>query len=101
MTNSTYQSTISKHSIVVASKEQVSSNLSGDAIILDMKSGTYYGLDEVGASIWSLIQRPKTVEEIKNAMLAEYEVEPEECEQGILSLLEDLATQGLIDVISA
>ncbi len=98
MTKSTYKNTISSHSIIVASQEQVSSNLSGDAIILDMKSGTYYGLDEVGASIWNLIQQPKTVEEIKNAMLEEYEVEPEQCEQGILALLEDLAVQGLIEV---
>ncbi|MDJ0616030.1 MAG: PqqD family peptide modification chaperone [Calothrix sp. MO_192.B10] len=98
MTKSTYRNTISSHSIIVVSQEQVFSNLSEDAIILDMKSGTYYGLDEVGASIWNLIQQPKTVEEIKKAMLEEYEVEPEQCEQGILALLEELAVQGLIEV---
>lgn len=46
-------------------------------IILDLKGGAYYGLDAVGASVWSLIQEPKTLGEIRNVILEEYEVEPQ------------------------
>jgi hypothetical protein len=49
----------SRHSIVVATKDQVSSDLGGEVAILDLKAGVYYGLDTVGARIWNLIQEPR------------------------------------------
>jgi len=85
-------------SSVVATKDQVCSDLAGEAVILDLKSGVYYGLNEVGASIWNLIQEPRTVNEIQDAILAEYEVEPEQCARDILALLQQLADEGLIKV---
>ena len=51
-------SMIAESSIITASKEQVSSDLAGEVIILGLKSGSYFGLDGVGALIWSLIQKP-------------------------------------------
>lgn len=88
----------SEHSRIVVSKEQVYSELQGEAVILDIKSGVYYGLNQVGASIWNLIQVPKTMDEIQAALLAEYDVEPETCKQEVLVLLQDLAAKGLIDI---
>ncbi|MBD6615045.1 lasso peptide biosynthesis PqqD family chaperone [Komarekiella sp. 'clone 1'] len=83
---------------VVAAKNQIFSELQGEAVILDINSGVYYGLNQVGVSIWNLIQAPKTVKEIRDALLAEYEVDSQACETDILVLLEDLATKGLIEI---
>ncbi|MBE9005961.1 lasso peptide biosynthesis PqqD family chaperone [Fortiea sp. LEGE XX443] len=83
---------------VVASKEQICSELQGEVVILDIKTGAYYGLNEVGASIWNYIQSPKTVEEIQEAILAEYEIEAEVCKRDISALLKDLAAKGLIEI---
>ena len=91
-------STISKSSIVLASKDNLSSELNGETIILDKKSGVYYGLNSVGAKIWNLIQEPKEVVEIRDAILAKYQIESERCESDILKLLEELAAEGLIEV---
>jgi len=82
----------------VAAKDQVSSDLGGEVAILDLKAGVYYGLDAVGARIWSLIQKPRTVNEIRDILLEEYEVEPERCERDLLVLLRRLADEGLIEV---
>jgi hypothetical protein len=92
---------VSMHSIVAAEKDQTSSNLSGEVVILSLKSGVYYGLDGVGALVWTLIQEPKIVSEIRNAILEEYEVEPERCERDLLALLQKLADAGLIEVRDA
>jgi len=92
---------ISKDTIVVASKDQVSSDLAGEVVTLNLKNGTYYGLDEVGARVWSLIQQPCAVGTIRDAILAEYEVEPERCEHDLLALLQDLENAGLIEVDNA
>ncbi|AOX02104.1 thymidylate synthase [Moorena producens PAL-8-15-08-1] len=85
-------------STVVAIKEQLSSDFTGETIILNFKSGVYFGLNAVGTSIWNMIQEPKTVNEIRDAILAKYHVEPEQCENDILGLLQELDTEGLIEV---
>src|SRR2546428_13535401 len=90
--------TISEHAVVVAIRDQVSADLAGEAAILNLRSGVYYGLDAVGARIWSLIQEPKTVEDIRDTILNEYDVEPERCESDLLQLLRQLAAEGLIEV---
>jgi hypothetical protein len=87
---------ISLKTIVVASRENVSCSLGDEAAILDMRSGQYYGLDPIGARIWKLLDQPKSVEELRAAILEEYEVEPAKCESDLLSLLETLRTQGLV-----
>jgi hypothetical protein len=89
---------VSGDSTVVAAKDQVSSDLGGEVAILDLKAGVYYGLDAVGARIWSLIQEPITVNEIRDILLEEYEVEPERCEHDLLALLRRLADEGLVEV---
>lgn len=43
---------------VVAGRAQVSCDLGGEAAILHLTTGTYYGLDPVGARIWTLLEQP-------------------------------------------
>jgi hypothetical protein len=91
-------SSISKNSIVVASPDQVSSDLAGESVILNLKSGTYFGLNEVGTSIWQLIQEPKAVCDICKAILEEYEVDAQTCEIEVQALLEDLLAAQLVEI---
>jgi hypothetical protein len=83
---------------VVLSKDQVSCDLAGEAAILNLKNSVYYGLDTVGARIWSLVQKPITVGAIRDAMQQEYDVEAEQCERDLLDLLQKLAAEGLIEI---
>ena len=92
---------ITKETTVVAAKEQVSCDLAGEAAILDMKSGTYYGLNEVGARIWDLIQTPKQVVAVRDALLEEFEVEPERCESDLLNILQDMQNNKLVEICDA
>src|SRR5579863_7906757 len=91
-------STISERSVVVAVKDQVSCDLAGEAAILNIKSGVYYGLDPVGARIWSLMQEPRAVAQIQEAITGEYDVEPDRCARDLIALLEKLFEEGLIEV---
>jgi hypothetical protein len=90
--------TISDRSVVVAAKDQVSCDLAGEAAILNIKSGVYYGLDPIGAQIWRLMQEPRAVAEIQNAITNEYDVEPNRCAQDVVALLEKLLAEGLIEL---
>ncbi len=77
---------------------QVYADLAGELAILDSKTGVYYGLDPVGARIWSLILEFKTVGEIRAVLLEEYEVDPTQLEADICHLLADLTGKGLLQV---
>jgi hypothetical protein len=90
--------TISEQTVVVAAKDQVSCDLAGEAAILNIKNGVYYGLDPVGARIWNLMRQPRAVREIQNTLVGEYDVEPERCSRDLLGLLEKLLSEGLIEV---
>ena len=93
--------TIRGSSVVVAAKEQVSADLAGEAVILNMESGTYYSLNEVGARVWGLVGEPRTVDEIRDTILEEYEVEADHCERDVVALLEQLADAGLVEIREA
>ncbi len=86
---------------VVASKNQVSTELGGEAVVLGVEAGQYFGLNEVAASVWSLVQKPMSVAAVCASISAEYAVGAAECERDILELLNDLASKGLIDVSAA
>jgi hypothetical protein len=90
--------TISENSIVVAVKSQVSCELDAEAVILHFDKGIYFGLNDVGTVVWSLIQNPRMVRELRDIIMREYEVSADQCERDLLALLEDLSKQGLIEV---
>jgi hypothetical protein len=90
--------TISGRSVVVVARDQVSCDLAGEAAILNVKNGLYYGLDPVGARIWDLMQEPREVDDIQSMIASEYDVEPERCAQDLADLLQKLLAEGLIEV---
>lgn len=91
------QNQISKTSTVVTAKDKIWCELADEAVILDLKTGVYYGLNAIGARIWNLLQEPKTVDTVLVTLLEEYEVEADRCADDLLALLQDLAGKGLIE----
>lgn len=84
--------------IFLASSGQVSCDLGDGAVILNLKDGSYYGLNPIGARIWELLQQPRTFTEIQETLVMEYDVEAETCRNEVVQLLQDLASRGLIEV---
>ena len=95
------ESVISDPSVVVASKDQFSCPLGDDTVILDLKGGLYFSLDNVGALVWQLVQQPRSVRELREAILEAFEVEPQVCERDLLALLHDLASRNLVEIRNA
>ena len=89
---------LSDHTVIKAAKQQVSCGLSGEAVILSLQNGIYYGLNTIGARIWELLQEPRTVEVLRSFIQQEFDVEPARCAQDIDALLGELSNHGLIEV---
>jgi Coenzyme PQQ synthesis protein D (PqqD) len=84
--------------ILVASKDQISCDLGDEAAILGMKNSVYYGLNPVGARIWRLLQRPRSVGEICEAIVSEYDVTAERFESDLIGLLQQMLQEGLVEL---
>ena len=89
---------ISERSTVVAAKDQVSSDLGGEVAILDLAGGVYYGLDELGAWIWELIQQPIVVDQIQATLVEEYAADRTRIRRDVLAFLQRLADEELVEV---
>jgi len=83
---------------VVATADQLSTRLGDEIVILGLRDSVYYGLSDVGARIWDLIQTPRTLSEILNSLVAEYEVSAADAAAGLDHLLRDLETRGLVAI---
>jgi len=89
---------INRSSRVAATTEVASAELQDEAVLLNLKDGVYYGLNPVGSRVWELVQEPRTVGEVCDTIASEYDVEPDRCERDVVSLVQELAASGLVEV---
>lgn len=89
---------LSPATVLVAARDQVSAELEGEAVILNLADGVYYGLDGVGAHVWELLAEPRAVSELRDAVVAAFEVDAATAERDLLALLEELAARRLVEV---
>ncbi len=89
---------ISDGSTLVATQNQVSSELGKEFVILNLNSGAYFGLEDVGARVWSLLQEPRTLSAIQKTIVDEYAVDPQQCNQDLRTLVGKLIEAGLVEV---
>ena len=71
-------------------------DLGSEAVVLDLESGTYYGLDEVGLRMWALLQSHGDVGFVYQTILEEYEVPPERLRQDVLDFVDLLVSRRLL-----
>jgi len=70
----------------------------GEMVLLDMNSENYFGLDTVGTDIWQAIQEKETLQDVFEVLMDKYEVEEEVLKKDLLSFVEKLEKNGLIEV---
>jgi hypothetical protein len=80
------------------SKDAVFRDLDGEAVILNLQSGTYFGLNAVGAHIWQLIERHGGLRAVFDDLCREYDAAPEMLESDLLALVSRLQEARLGEV---
>ena len=81
---------------IVATNRQLSTVFGDEVIILGLDDNMYFGLSDTGARVWELVQSPRTVAEILDTIVAEYDVAPQRARADLDALLGDLLSRGLI-----
>jgi hypothetical protein len=88
---------ISLKDIVVQGEGNIVSDMGEEKVMLSVKNGKYYNFGEVGGEIWDLIKSPTSITKLVDALTASYEVDESACQQQVLSFLEHLLNEGLIE----
>lgn len=70
--------------------------LDGEAVIVSPTSGEIRVLNHVGSEIWQLLANGSTIEEIKQALVAQYALSPEQAARDVSAFLDDLHNRGLL-----
>ncbi|MDQ0198798.1 lasso peptide biosynthesis PqqD family chaperone [Neobacillus ginsengisoli] len=79
-------------------KGNIVSDMGGEKVMLSVKNGKYYNLGGIGGDIWDLIEEKKSVNQLVSTLLTDYEVDQSECEKQVISFLELLLNEGLIEI---
>lgn len=68
----------------------------GEIVALNVDSGTCYGFNGTATRIWSMIEQPRSLGEICEALVTQFAVEPDDCRRDVVGLLRELQADGLI-----
>ncbi len=82
-------------------QEVLFQEVGGEAVLLNLANGKYYGLDEVGTRMWQLLGQFGAIEPTVNALLTEYEVTEAQLRNDLQKLVEELASHQLIEIHAA
>jgi hypothetical protein len=75
--------------------------LDGEAVILNLASGVYFGLDPVGTRMWQLIQQVRSLRDVLAIMKDEYDASVDTLERDIVHLASELIQNGLVVAVEA
>ncbi len=70
--------------------------VAGEALVIHLSSGDYYSLDSVGTRIWENIDGTRTVRDLTELIVEEYDVDGDQVVADVLRLVEQLADEGLL-----
>ena len=74
--------------------------LGGELVLLNLASEEYFGLDDVGNAMWSVLKETGSVQIAYDRLLEHYDVDPEVLKQDLLNLIEQFVKHDLVKITS-
>ena len=87
---------ITLDTVIKRSDELVHSDMDGETVMMSIEQSQYYGLDSVGTRIWDLIEDQMRVSDICAALMNEYDVTEQQCQQDVISFLQDMLENNTV-----
>jgi hypothetical protein len=72
--------------------------IEGESVLLNINNERYFGLDKVGTRMWATLISADSIQTAYEALMREYEVDPEQLRQDLQVLIQKLVENGLIEV---
>ncbi|MCB0253970.1 MAG: PqqD family protein [Caldilineae bacterium] len=94
-----YMSHLVPDSVATKDPSQIiSRTVDDEALIIHLTSGSYYSLNAVGTRVWESIDGTRTVEDIAKIIQTEFDADFDRIETEVISLVTDLAQEGLVQI---
>jgi len=77
------------------------SGLQAESVLLNLDNERYYGLNDVGTRMLTVLTSSDSIGAAYNSLLDEYHVEAEVLRRDLISTIEQLAQNGLVEIVSA
>jgi hypothetical protein len=91
--------TLSLDATVRVPDDVVFRELDGEAVVLNLESGMYFGLDEVGTRIWQLVEEHRSLRRALDALIDEFDASDSQLERDLLQFVEQLCAKGLAVIV--
>ncbi|HYH21262.1 MAG TPA: PqqD family peptide modification chaperone [Azospirillum sp.] len=76
----------------------LSAEVDGEAVLMSIEKGFYFGLDDIGSDVWRRLEEPVGVAALAAALAEDYDGDPAVIEHDVIALLTDMAANGLVEV---
>ena len=83
---------------VISQPYTMVNDLGGEAVMLNLKSACYYGLDKTGSRMWAVLTGSESIQAAYEALLSECDVEPERLRRDLIGLIEKLVEHELVAI---
>ncbi|MDA0272037.1 MAG: PqqD family protein [Proteobacteria bacterium] len=83
---------------VTLSVDAIAQEVSGETVILDLRSEQYFSLDIVGTRVWQLLQASPDLDAVLSQLLEEFDVKPDRLKADVDALIASLVEEGLATV---
>jgi hypothetical protein len=70
--------------------------IDGEAIMINLVTGSYYSLDSLGGEVWELLQKSLSVDDIVTQLSFRYDASDDAIRSAVESLLEELSREQLV-----
>src|SRR5262249_835428 len=81
---------------LVVPEAVVSRELDGEMVLLNLDSGVYFGLGEVGTAMWRAVHGTGALGDALDSILAQYDVERDVLRDDLLRLVDEMCGKGLL-----
>lgn len=69
--------------------------------MMSIEKGDYYGANELGTRIWTLMEQPQSVGALCDGLMQQFEVDETTCQREVLAFMEQLRKNALLQVVDA
>jgi hypothetical protein len=90
---------LSLTSRVSRSSDAITAAVEEELVMMDVETGTYYGLNNVASEIWRLLESPTSVQDLCTTLTRSFDVPLERCTAEVLQFLGQLQAKGLVHVV--
>lgn len=90
---------IATNAVLVQTADIPSTEIDNEVVLMSADTGKYYSFAGTARSIWKVLEKPTTLTELCDSLMAQYDVDEQSCRRDVTFFVTQLKDQQLISVV--